>query len=144
MAAEKDRAGMADARQEPLGLGERQLQMLRRHRIDHRCGIVEMAHQHDRAMSLPAGARDFGARKQSEQTLRFRRHSVGEAGVVGDEDGLSLRIMLGLREQVGGDPIGPAAAIGHHQDLRWAGDRVDSDAAEDLPLGRGHISVAGP
>ena len=51
--------------------------------------------------------------------------------------------MLGLGEQVRGDPRGIVGGIGDHQDLGGAGDHVDADGAEDQPLGGGDIGVAG-
>ena len=47
-------------------------------------------------------------------------------------------------KKIGGDPIGVVVAIGDDQDLGRAGDHVDADPAEDAPLGRGDIGVAGP
>ena len=51
--------------------------------------------------------------------------------------------MLGLGQQVGGDPVGIVAAVGDDQHFRRAGDHVDADGAEDLALGRRDIGVAG-
>ena len=50
--------------------------------------------------------------------------------------------MLGLGEQVGGDPVGIVVAVGDDQHLRRSGDHVDADGAEHLPLGGGDIGVA--
>ena len=50
--------------------------------------------------------------------------------------------MLGLRQQVGGDPGRIVLRVGHDQDLRRAGDQVDADLAEDAALGGGDIGVA--
>ena len=66
------------------------------------------------------------------------------AALVGDQDGLRERVVLGLAEQVGGDPGGVLGAVGDHDDLGRAGDQVDADPAEHLALGFGDISVAGP
>ena len=51
--------------------------------------------------------------------------------------------MLGLAEQVGGDPRGVAAAVGQHEDFRRACDHINADLAEHLPLCRGHVDIAG-
>ncbi len=67
-----------------------------------------------------------------------------EGGVVGDQDRLCRHIVLGLGEQVGGDPVRIVAAVGHHQHFRRPGDHVDADGAEHLALGRRDIGVAGP
>ena len=50
--------------------------------------------------------------------------------------------MLGLRQQVGGDPVGMTGAVGQDQHLRRPGDHVDADRAEHQPLGGRHIGVA--
>ena len=68
---------------------------------------------------------------------------VGERRVVGDQDRLRRGVVLGLRQQVGGDPVGIAALVGEDQHLGRAGDHVDADRAEHQALGRRHIGVAG-
>ena len=68
---------------------------------------------------------------------------VGERGIVGDQDRLRAGVMLGLRQQIGGDPVGIAGVVGEDQHLGRAGDHVDADVAEHQALGRGHIGVAG-
>ena len=72
-----------------------------------------------------------------------RSTSAASAGAVGDQDRLRARIMLGLRQQIGGDPAGIAGVVGDHQHFRGAGDHVDADLAEHLPLGGGDIGIAG-
>ena len=52
--------------------------------------------------------------------------------------------MLGLGEEVGGDPVGIVVAVGDDQDLARAGDHVDADRAEHLALGGGDVGVARP
>ena len=71
------------------------------------------------------------------------RHLGGEGAVVRDQDRLGVFVMLGLREQVRGDPFRLIGAIGDHQDLGGARDHVDADGAEDQALGGGDIGVAG-
>ena len=51
--------------------------------------------------------------------------------------------MLGLAEQVGRDDGGPRAVVGDHEDLGRAGEEVDPDEPEQLPLGLGDVRVAG-
>ena len=51
--------------------------------------------------------------------------------------------MLGLRQKIGRDPVGIGVAVGQHQHFGGARDHVDADLAEDLPLGRGDIGIAG-
>ncbi len=52
--------------------------------------------------------------------------------------------MLGLRQKIGGDPVGIAVLVGDDQHLGRPGDHVDADLAEHHALGRRHIGVAGP
>ena len=61
-------------------------------------------------------------------------HVVGKRGVVGDQDRLRAGVMLGLRQQIGGDPVGIAGCVGEDQHLGRAGDHVDADLAEDERL----------
>ena len=50
--------------------------------------------------------------------------------------------MLGLRQEIGGDPGGIVVPVGEDEDLGRAGDHVDADPAEDAPLGRGDVGIA--
>ena len=75
--------------------------------------------------------------------LDGRRHPFGEAAVVGDQDRLRPLVVLGLREQVGGDPVRVDHRLGDDHDLGGARDHVDADPAEHLPLGLGDVGVAG-
>ena len=67
----------------------------------------------------------------------------GEPRAVGDQDRLRARIMLGLRQQIGGDPVGIAGVVGDDQHFGGTGDHVDADLAEHQPLGGGDIGIAG-
>ena len=51
--------------------------------------------------------------------------------------------MLGLAQQIGGDPVRIVAAIGDHQNFRRPGDGVDADLAEHFALGGRDIGIAG-
>ena len=52
--------------------------------------------------------------------------------------------MLGLRQQIGGNPVGIAGLVGQDQNFGWTGDHVDADLAEHQPLGGRDIGIAGP
>ena len=86
---------------------------------------------------------DVGARQRLQPPLDRVGDRPAEGGVVGDQDRLRVGVVLGLRHQVERDPVGVVVAVGDHQHLGGAGDHVDADLAEDLPLGRGDIGVAG-
>ena len=51
-------------------------------------------------------------------------------------------IVLGLAEQVGGDPVGIVLAVGDDEDFARPGDHVDADDAVELALGLGDLGVA--
>ena len=55
----------------------------------------------------------------------------------------ALVIVLGLRQQIGGDPVRIGGPVGKDQHLRGTGDHVDADTAEHQPLGGGDIGIAG-
>ena len=52
--------------------------------------------------------------------------------------------VLGLRNQVGGDPFGMRAVVGDHQHLARSRHLVDIGDAINHPLGGLHVRVAGP
>ena len=66
-----------------------------------------------------------------------------EPGIVGDQDRLGARIMLGLCQQVGGDPVGVAGFVGQYQDFGRPGDHVDADLAKHQALCGRNIGIAG-
>ena len=67
---------------------------------------------------------------------------VEERGVGRDEDRLRQLVVLGLREEIHRHPVRVGAAVAHDHDLGRAGDHVDADDAEHLPLGGGDVGVA--
>src|SRR3546814_10061610 len=69
-------------------------------------------------------------------------HSVGEGGIVRQEDRLAGRIMLRLAEQVSSSPFGIIFPIGNHHDFRRTSHHVDSDNAIKLSLGLRHPCIA--
>ena len=50
--------------------------------------------------------------------------------------------MLGLREQVKGEQLGVALAVGDQDEVAGAGEAVDPDLPEHLALGLLHVEVA--
>ena len=117
--------------------------MLGRDRVDQLHRLVELVDHDDGAEIVPRGPRDLGARQRLELRLHRAFDRVGEPGAIGDQDRLRAGVVLGLRQQIGGDPAGIAGVVGDHQHFRRAGDHVDADLAEHLPLGGGDIGVAG-
>src|SRR5207253_1767884 len=60
-----------------------------------------------------------------------------------DENRPRVRIVLGLRDQIGGNPVRPSTAC-DDDDLGWAGVEVDGAVARDESFCGGHVTVAGP
>ena len=52
--------------------------------------------------------------------------------------------MFGLADEIGGDAVGVGGLVSRDHRLGRAGDHVDTDLAEQLALGFGHVGVAGP
>ena len=52
--------------------------------------------------------------------------------------------MLGLAQQIDRADLGIDGLVGDHQGLGRAGEEIDADAAEQLPLGLGDVGVARP
>ncbi len=50
--------------------------------------------------------------------------------------------MLGLREEVGGDPGGVGTGVGKDENFARPRQQIDGDVAEDLALGLDDIRVA--
>ena len=76
--------------------------------VDQRHRVVETAHHDDAPKSRHDAAGDLGARQRRELALDRRFDRVGERGIVGDQDRLRGGVVLGLRQQIGGDPVGIA------------------------------------
>ena len=98
-------------------------------------------------MIAPKSRHDAPATAPRGSVVELRGHRlldrIGERRVVGDQDRLRRGVVLGLRQQIGGDPVRIAVLVGEDQHLGRAGDHVDADRAEHQPLGRRHIGVAG-
>ena len=99
-------------------------------------------------MMAPKSRHDAAATDAARQGFQLpldrALDSVGERRIVGDQDRLRGGVVLGLRQQVGGDPFGIGVAVGDDQHLGRTGDHVDADLAEHQALGRRHIGIARP
>ena len=105
VAAEEDRAGVADLRREALGVVRLDLQVLGRDRVGERHGVVELADQDHGAEIAPRGGGDRATRQGFQLTLDGALHLVCERRIVGDQDRLRGGVVLGLGQQIGGDPF---------------------------------------
>jgi len=111
--------------------------------VGKRGRFIERLEQDRRAIDVPALARDVSAR----QRRKLFHHRLLDGGskccIVGHQDRLRGRIVLRLRQQIGGDPMRVVILVGDDQHFRRTGDRIDADGAEHLPLGCRHIGIAG-
>ena len=135
---------MMHPRGKSIGIIDRQFEMLGRDAVDQRRRLVPIGDEQDRAIGLPARARDVGPRQMFEMPRRGGLDSGSEFAAIGHQYRLRRGIVLRLRQEVGGDPGGVVVPIGDDQDFRRARDHIDSDPAEDAPLGGGDIGVARP
>ncbi len=144
MAAKEDGPRVPDRCEQRRRVGHHQLQMLGRKRIRQGGCLGQVLHQDDRAIGVPAVARDLVRGKARQQALHPVCNRIGKRGAVGDQDRLGDRVMLRLAQQVGRDPVGPGRGIRDHQDLAGPGHHVDADRAVKLALRFGDPGVAGP
>ena len=144
MASEKDRAGVADSRGERLRFVDRQFEVLGGDAVDERGRLVPIGDANQRAVCSPAGARGVGARQVLQIAVDLMRDGGDKTAIVADQDRLRRIVVLGLREEVGGDPGGIVVGAGDDKDLRRPSDHVDADAAKDPPLRGRDIGVARP
>ncbi len=146
IAAEKDRAGVVDPLGQRLGVVERQLEMLGRDPVDQRRRLAPNRATRMIAPCASQLARAISRARQAGEVALDRGFATAAAKSASSviEDRLRRVVVLGLRQQIGGDPCRVVVPVGDDQDFRWAGDHVDADPAEDPPLGRRDIGVARP
>ena len=141
--AEEQRARGGDPRGQLARVAHRQLGVLGREAI-HGVGHLGVAvDDDDGAVVAQRLLGDRAARKQRDLALHLGGDSAGDVGAARDQDWHRQRVVLGLRQQIGGDPARIDAVVGDDDQLGRAGDRVDADVAEDQPLGGGDVGVAG-
>jgi hypothetical protein len=71
-------------------------------------------------------------------------HRLGKFARWCDQNRLAAVTVLGLSDQVSGDPGAPFGVIGEDKDLRWAGQLIDGDEPEHLPLRFDDKRIPGP
>src|SRR5262249_37769065 len=138
-AADEDRAGIVDERGQRVGFTRRYLEMLRCEAVNDRRRLGEAANEDDRAETLPAGAGERGAWQDGKFGLDGLLHGACKIAIISDENGLRRLVMLGLGEEVRGDPGWIVVTVGDNHDFRRTRDHVDADLAEDLALGGSNI-----
>ena len=141
--ADEERAVVRELRAEAVRVEPVDLKMLRRDAVgagDHRGLVVA---QDDLAVIAPRGRRGGCGGEALELALHLRQNGTGERLVGGQEPDAGAHVVFGLGQKIGGDHLRVAGLVGEDVDLGWAGELVDADGAEDLPLGLVHEGVAG-
>ena len=119
------------------------LEVLGRPLVDDLESLVEVVdearrHSASTAPSRPARGAGWSCtwRPSSASTASSR------SAAVGDEQARGVLVVLGLRDQVGGQVAGVGPGVGEDADLGRAGLGVDPDDSLEEPLGRSHVDVA--
>ena len=118
------------------------LEVLGAPRIDDVDALGEVVDQDERRLA--------GQRRLDPLAVPGRGHSRRERGIDRVEQRLARRheqargelVVLGLRDQVGGEVVRIRAVVGKDPDLGRAGLGVDADDTAQQPLGRGDVDVA--
>ena len=95
-------------------------------------------------MVAPCRAGDLRGGQAGELAFDLGGNLAAEPRRGGDQGGRRRGAVLGLPQQIGHHHLGIGRLVGDNQDLRRPGQQIDADAAEELPLGLGHIGVARP
>ena len=145
VAAEKDRAGIADAPRKRFGVVGGDLEMLRREAVDQRRRLVEALDQDDGAEIAPARARRSpraAARRAAPRPPRRPRRRRPASSVIRIAcAAASCSAWASRSAAIQAGSLSASATTTH---LRRPGDHVDADLAEHLPLGGGDVGVARP
>ena len=90
-----------------VGLGDRDLEVLGGVAIDDRDAVVERVDEHATAVLAERGAGGLGPslRQRNELLGQLGVGAVGEGGAGGDEHDRRVGAVLGLDQQVGGEPL---------------------------------------
>ena len=75
--------------------------------------------------------------------LKFCNHGLQQGAVGAHQHRSRIRIVLGLGQQILGQPDGISATVREHQQFRGARQGVDAAGSHQLALGLGHETVAG-
>ena len=115
--------------------------MLRRKRVGHFDGLLQGIEHHNRAVGFDGRPRDRGGGQRRELRVDFFGDGLRQTARCREQNRRRVHIVLGLRQQIGGDPA--RVAVGRDDDdLGWAGDKVDPGFARDQLLRGGDIYIA--
>ncbi len=116
--------------------------MLWRDAAGERAGFLYIARLDERATCLERRGDDALSRHVAEQAMDGRFNRVQMRAIGREQQRLRVLVVLGLREKVHREPFRRGAAIGDDENLRWAGNHVDADAAKHLALRFGDIGIS--
>ncbi len=133
---------MTDGLREGLGVLRQDLDVFGGDLVGEFGGVADIVDDDDRAIFLPAFAGDVFPREVVELAFDGVGDFLREGFVISDEDALCALIVLGLAEEIGGDPCGVILLVGDDEDFGRSGDHIYADIAEHLSFGFGDIGVA--
>ncbi len=110
--------------------------------VHHLDALVDRFHVNEVAALFQYRFDRFVARELFALLEQFPLDLIEKFLRVGDQPDDAVAAVLGLGEQVSSDPFGVRRTVGQNQDLTWAWQEVDRDAAEQLPLRLDNESVA--
>ena len=139
---QEDGARVAQQRLPFVGLAGADFQMFWRHAVADLAGFKHRARVDQSTSAFQGSADDIASRHLRQQTLDRRMHGGDVRSIRTQQDALRQLVVLGLAEEVHGDPVGGCGAIGNDQDFTRPGDHVDAHLTKHAPLGAGHIGVA--
>ena len=147
--ADQDLTGVDDAVDDAVdvGVGDRDLEVLGCVAIDDRDAVVERVDEHAAAVRAERGAGGLGPslRQRGELLGQLGVGAVGEVGAGGHEHDRGVGAVLGLDQQVGGEPLRVGGVVGEHDALGRAEQHHRGDAeALHLDLGERDRRRAGP
>ena len=129
-------------RQQLTRSGGYDLQMLGCDHISHSAGVLQVVKHDGAAVVRHALLDDVPARELLCLPLHLARNGLCLCHGIGQQDGGSQLVVLGLTEQVGGNVGRVGGVIGNDQHLGRTGDHVDIDRAERQLLGCRNKGVA--
>jgi hypothetical protein len=117
-------------------------QVLRREQVDDLGRLIEVTHQHGEAVRRERIADVLRVRKLPQPLLDLEETLAEERLVRRDEDRRGVRIVFGLREQLGGRVPSLRALVRDHDGLRRPEESVDPDVAVDELLRQRRVDSA--
>ena len=107
---DEDRAGVAYAGEQRLGIFHRELEVLRRDLAGDGTRLVEITHLHQRAATLERRRNNVLALHAGQQPLHAGRDCVDEIRDGRQENCACVFVVLGLGKQIHREPVGTGAA----------------------------------